>query len=525
MKENHTTRLNNIYKKSKWLHKYFGLILIVFFIWMSVSGILLNHPDIISNVSVPTWMIPEHYHLKNWNRSSLIKMLYFKKNPKIAFACGKEGVWRSDDGAIHFYPMDNGFPSSLYYRKTNDIYLFEGNPSYLYAATDGGLYICNISDGRWHKIPLPNTPVRVVKIIRVKDRLIAFTPSHAYSAEISGKINSFSLYPLPRISSANSLSFVRLFFDLHDGSVWGLPGRLLFDLAGIIVIFLSASAFYIWYFPWRRARVIPSGKSALRRISQKSFKYLHRYHLKLGIWFALLMLIIGGTGIFMRPPTLVIIANGDIPASFYPGYLPSNPWDEKIQNAVYDSVGNRIIIQATDGFWSETLDKKPHFVKVNFPAPVFVMGATVFETYGRGGLLIGSFNGIFHWERSSGHFIDLLTHRRALNISNVRPAEIMITGYFTTPRGESFTTAHDQGLLPVGNARRNGRFLMPQSLDKHYRMSLWNYMFEIHNARIFQGFLGGFYILVVPLCSILFVLILLSGIYDWLYLKILRKRL
>ena len=54
-------------------------------------------------------------------------------------------------------------------------------------------------------------------------------------------------------------------------------------------------------------------------------------------------------------------------------------------------------------------------------------------------------------------------------------------------------------------------------------MPLWNYLFEIHNARFFKDVVGGLYILIIPLGSLLLLLITLSGIYDWIFLKVLRR--
>lgn len=55
-------------------------------------------------------------------------------------------------------------------------------------------------------------------------------------------------------------------------------------------------------------------------------------------------------------------------------------------------------------------------------------------------------------------------------------------------------------------------------------MPLWNYLFEIHNGRFFKDLVGDWYLLIIPLGSLLFILITLSGVYDWLYLRVLRKR-
>ena len=151
------------------------------------------------------------------------------------------------------------------------------------------------------------------------------------------------------------------------------------------------------------------------------------------------------------------------------------------------------------------------------------MGATVFEPHGEGGYRVGSFNGIYHWQRANGQSIDLLTGRTAENVSAVRPGDVMVTGYFETPEGEAFINTHEQGILPVGTGERAGRFAMPEEAVTGYRMPLWNWLFEIHNGRFFKGLIGSFYILVVPLGSLLFLLITLSGVYDWVYLNVLRK--
>lgn len=493
--------------------------------WMSVSGILLNHPELISGRSVPGWLVPAQYHIRNWDRSALIELIYSRHHPRLAFAAGKKGVWKTLDGGRNFQPLNNGFPASEYYRKTNDIFLWESEQkSFLLAATDGGLYAYNLQEKVWKHVLLPGETERVLKILKVKNKLVVFSTSHAYLSAVPEAGLNFHRLPLRRTEAFQTVSLVRLFFDLHHGGAWNLPGRLLYDFTGLVLIFLSLAAFYIWYFPWKRKRPNREKDHHPSKIKQFLFRKSHKYHLKLGIWFAAILLIMGGTAFFMRPPTLAIIANRFLPVNWYPGPLPDNPWDQKIQNALYDAVEDRIIIQATDGFWVGPPDFKKPFVKKELGAPVFVMGATVFEPYGTGGFLVGSFSGIFHLERQTGRAINILNNREAKNISPVRPADNMVTGYFKTPQGEEFITTHRNGLLPVGSAKLNGRFKMPEKLETSYRMPLWNFMFELHNGRIFQDLIGGFYILLVPLGSLLFVLVTLSGVYDWLYVKILRKK-
>jgi hypothetical protein len=136
---------------------------------------------------------------------------------------------------------------------------------------------------------------------------------------------------------------------------------------------------------------------------------------------------------------------------------------------------------------------------------------------------VGSFNGIFHLERASGKVVDLLTGGEAVNISSVRTAEFMVTGYFKTPRGEEFITTHERGLMPLSNAKLDGRFRMPSEVTTGYRMPMWNYLFELHNGRVFKGLLGELYVLIIPLGAFLLTFVTLSGTYDWIYLRVRRK--
>jgi hypothetical protein len=144
------------------------------------------------------------------------------------------------------------------------------------------------------------------------------------------------------------------------------------------------------------------------------------------------------------------------------------------------------------------------------------------ESFGDGGYLVGTFNGIYHLERATGQAVDMITSEVANTWSNVRPGKFMVTGYYQTPEGNPLITTHEQGLLQLsgGASLKGNRFSMPNQLLVEFRMPLWNYLFEIHNGRFFKGILGGIYILLVPLGSLLFVMITLSGIYDWIYLKL-----
>ena len=510
---------------SRWLHKYLGLLLVLFLMWMSLSGVLMNHPDMISGVSVPGWLVPPQYHIKNWNRSAIVSLVYSQKNSHIAYAAGKEGAWISTDGGVTFSEMIEGLPDSRYYRKISHLWLHEGEAgSLLLAATSRGLYACALPEQQWQPVKLGEEPEPVRKILTVGDALMIFTDSHAYRSKLPPARLHFEQINLMRQNSENRVSLVKLFFDLHDGKAWGLPGKLLFDAVGVVMFFLSLSAFYSWYYPWKRKRENAQKRRQGSRPMRRLFKWFLKYHLKLGIWTAAILLLIGGTGFFMRPPLLAVIAEGSVARSWYPGALPDSPWHEKIQNVLYDAVDDKLVIAATDGLWTAPADFSQPFRELELDVPIFVMGATVFEPYGSGGYLVGSFNGLYHWQRATGTSVDMLTGKEAGEVSSVRPAEKMITGYFQTPQGDILINTHEQGILAFDATSNYEVLQLPESLQNDYRMPLWNYLFEIHNGRFFADVIGKWYILVVPLGSLLFLLITLSGVFDWLYLKLRRVR-
>lgn len=94
----------------------------------------------------------------------------------------------------------------------------------------------------------------------------------------------------------------------------------------------------------------------------------------------------------------------------------------------------------------------------------------------------------------------------------------MVTGYFELKDGSKWITAHEQGICNL-QGQPVHLWPVPKELNTQHTLSLWNYMFEIHNGRIFKFLIGDFYILIIPLGSIMFLLITLCGLFDWAYRK------
>ena len=60
---------------------------------------------------------------------------------------------------------------------------------------------------------------------------------------------------------------------------------------------------------------------------------------------------------------------------------------------------------------------------------------------------------------------------------------------------------------------------MPKSINDSAEMALWNFFFELHNLRIFQHYIGNFYLLLLLLVSLAFVVVSITGTIQYLRKK------
>ncbi len=485
---------------------------------MSISGILLNHPEIIEDISVWQWMLPDEYELVNWNRSSIIQAEYSTQTSNLAYFGGHEGVVMTTDGGYSFKDLNiNGYPSSAYAKKTKTIALYQDiNSEILFAGNYDGLYQFDNESTRWSKLNLPGSETRVMKLIKYKDSLIVATDSEIFIGKVSNNDMKFKKLELARIDENPSMTLIELFFQLHSGEIWGLPGKLIFDVAALILLFLSVSGLYLWLSPkYRRFKENRHWKRASNHTG-----WFFKYHLKLGIWSFVILLIFAVTGLFMRPPLIGELIDGEIALKYVPASNPTNQWKHRIRNANYDAATDRVVIDTKDGYWVSDAGLYGKYSKQYSPVPIFAMGATVLENDDQGNMLVGSFAGLYRVTRS-GQYAENVIDEDAPIVSAVRAGANLVTGYFKEPDGTEYVTTHFGGLINVENPyAKSKKFKMPNFLKENYSMSLWNYLFELHNGRIFQAFLGDFYILIIPLSALIFILVIVTGVFDWCYIKL-----
>ena len=216
---------SGLYKTSRWIHKYTGLLLLLFFAWMSITGVMLNHPELIVNFSVPQWLVPKHYHPDNWNRGGLKGIVYPEKSRDTLIAYGYQGVYRSTDRGRHFSAfMEGNLPEAARKKRTSHLF-FDREFQLLLSATNDGLLRYDYEQSEWQKVNLPGKTIPIIKILRAEDRLVAIAKSCFYVSPLSSNLRFEKRVP-QRTTEDEYISMIRVFLELHDGSIWGFPGKL-----------------------------------------------------------------------------------------------------------------------------------------------------------------------------------------------------------------------------------------------------------------------------------------------------------
>ncbi len=497
------------FRISRTIHKYLGLVLGLYLLAMGASGLFLNHPEWIRSIDTPQAIVPGDYSYKNWNRM-LIRGGSITADGTWYLA-GKSGVARSVDQGRSFSILNEGFPVAAYNRDTADLLILDEHPDgkLLLAATRSGLYQKQ-GDNPWSQVDLPGAPSspRMVALVETDGRIVAFSEHSAWQADTKALNFSQAELAIARQGSASTVPLFRVLHDIHNGAILGAPGKILLDISGIILVILGASGLVIWFVPWRN-RKLPT----LRQPPGTFFRWCWKYHLKLGIWIVLILMILAGSGIFLRPPLLLATVNHSLDSDN--PLLHFSPRAEgfggKIQSATYSNNGT-IVISTENGLWRGPANLDGDFKHLQLPVPIHGMGVTVLEGMADNQLLIGSFSGLFVIEENSGRIWRL--RRPGLQESNPYQSNDLVSGVVMAGNQPYVRFDYHDGMLPMTTGQRSLP-TMPPEVAAAAPMSMWHYLFEFHNGRIFEPWLGPWYLLIIPLSGIILLLLCLSGAYDW----------
>ncbi|MFV0593130.1 MAG: PepSY domain-containing protein [Draconibacterium sp.] len=495
------TRVIKLFKK---LHRWPAVVIAFIATLFAISGIVMNHRGVFSGIDVSRKLLPGNYSYTNWNQSAVRGSLELDSGTVLIY--GNIGVWESTPDLAVFKDFNAGFPKGIDNRKIYSLITFRQN---LYAGTHLGLYTRSITNGSWQKINLPVENIRIADLIVKDDSLLVLTRDYLLSSSDGVHFHTIQL-PAP-LDYERKTGLFDTFWQLHSGELFGLTGKLIVDLIGIVTIVLSVTGLLHFFFPKIIKRRKRKAKATKQYVAVKK-KNLH-WHNVLGYIFALFLIINTFAGIHLRPPLLIAIASKQV--GIIPGtHLDNpNPWFDKLRRVYWDKARNRYIFSTSDGFYFANATLKQPLQPAPFQPPVSVMGCNVLEPLNQNQLLTGSFSGLFIWNIETGRVSDFFSGKPYQAPSGLtRPIGANMAAGLVKSENQAWWFDYNRGAISL-----SGKTFpeMPQQVGKASPMSLWNVSQEIHTGRIFESILGPFYILFVPLAGICLLIVLISGVIVW----------
>lgn len=527
-------------------HRWLGLVLSVFMLVFSVSGIILNHREVFLGCEVSRKWLPASYHIKNFN-NGVVKGTVVKKsaahslsseNCDSVLAYGCAGVFLTDSRLSTWQDFNAGLPESI----------DERNVRHVVKAKDGSLWCAALRDvyrydensHRWKKVELPGNEERIMDVALAKDSMtvVALTRSCVFTivpfvqyGEI-GKIGKSSsetyrveakIIPAPKKYEPKTTLF-KLVWHLHSGEFFGLPGKLVVDAIALVLIVLSITGILLFILPYgiRRAKKL-AAKARMKRLG-KQFAWNMKWHNKIGYVTIVLTLWIAITGMCLRPPLMVPLVLSKLPQTVGED---GNVWQDKLRAIRWDAVQGDWLVSTSEGFLrvDEDFSQAPKMLPDDECPKLSPMGVTVWESDGKGGWIVGSFRGIYRWNpvnHSLNQILDYFTGKPSEETSMIPISDNLVCGYsedflggkplvFDFAKGVEDAKGQAVALCNDEPKKSRNEESMSDLICETAPMSLWNVALELHVGRCYSPFLGPLSDLFVFLSGLLITLVLLSG--------------
>jgi len=490
-------------------HKWLSIGLTGFILLFVISGIILNHRNLLARYDVDRSYLLEQYGYKNWNNAAVKS--YVKLNKDSALIYGNVGVWFTDDNFKTYRDFNNGFPIGIDNRKIEIV--IRSSKGNLYAGTLFGLYRFNKAAQEWVKTDLPIHEERIVGLLSKNDSLFVMSRSNLLVSLDKPESLDFKIVKLPPPEHYdNKIGLFKTLWVIHSGEIYGLAGKLIVDFVGLVFAFLTITGIIYWLVP----KTIKKRKKKNKKVVYltKNKRWVIRWHNKLGYWLIVILILNTVTGMFLRPPLLIPIAEvkmGKIP---YTELDTPNPWFDKLRKIYFDENFERFILIASDGVYYSDDEFQSEIKKYKNQPVLSVMGINVFEFLENGKYLVGSFSGLFQWSPESGEVFDYIDKKPYEAPKTMGPpiGEHSVTGYIKDYKGKDYYFDFNKGATAIAD----GNFVeMPAEIKKQ-AMSLWNVALEVHTGRYYRFMFGPLYILFIPLAGFSMLFILISGLIVYL---------
>jgi hypothetical protein len=493
-------------RKLKKYHKWPGILVALFALLFALSGIILNHRNLISNVDISRKWMPPGYQYKNWNLAAVRSSLTVGDDSLLIY--GNIGVWMATGGLTSFTDWNDGFPEGIDKRKIYSVVKYK---QHLVAGTHFGLFVNTLKTNKWLPVSMPEGEERISDLAVKGDTLLILTRDFLYCTTDLFHIEQIKLPP-PEGYDHKAGLFITL-WELHSGELFGFTGMLFVDLLGSVLIFLSLTGLFHFLFPKWITRLKKQGKSYTRPLSLK--KWNLKWHNLIGYTFVVFLLVNTTAGMFLRPPLLIPIASSQIGILPYTHLDTNNPWNDKLRRIIWNPRMERYVVYTSDGFFYADQNLRDDLVPAPNQPPVSIMGCNTFELLDFESYLVGSFSGLFVWYPASGIVMDYFTGKQAETFHGMgRPVgQNMVAGYLNNCNGRNYWIDYNRGIIATDGGASFPK--MPDNVLKQAPISLWNAALEVHTGRIFEHLIGPFYLLYVPLMGLSILIVLISGILIW----------
>lgn len=501
-------------------HKWIGLVATIFIILFALSGIFLNHRKAIAKYDVSRSLLPSQYRYNNWNNAAIKGGFELSSDSILIF--GGSGIWLTDSLFNIALPYTEGISEGADNKNTLNIVGTKSGD--VFATTTFDVYKLDRIHNRWVPLThLVDTDERLADIAVKEDTIVVISRSNAFTS--APPFSSFDKTELPPpLNHTNKVSLYRTIRSLHSGELFGIAGKIFVDFIGILSIILSLTGIVILFLP----RLIRRSKTRTRKIILARFtKNNLAWHNKIGAWFFVFSLIVILSGIFMRPPAMIMVIKGKIKPLPVTTQSGSNVWQDKLRSIRYDKQHDDWLIYTSDGFFSTpTINSTPLAIKA--PPQVSVMGTSVLEQLPDNNWVVGSFSGLHQWNRNSGKSTSVLNSQSLYLNGDVVEQEIVksqkgvigeidVSGYINVENKE-YVFSYSKGILPIGEP--NNFVAMPKEI-RNSNISLWHLALETHSSRIYTPIVRG---VVSESLFITFAGLFILAIYVTGYIMYKRKR-
>lgn len=460
----------------------------------SVSGIILNHKEAFDTIPVSRRLLPAQYQFSNWNNQLVAGSVTISADSILLFS--KNGALLSDSTAQRISRFERGLPHRL--NRINDaIKLPTGR---IVAALPDGVF--TLRNGAW--APFCRTAEPLISLTLRGDTLFAISRSSLFIAPPPyNHPQRVQLQPSPQHD--RRIPLLRIIWDLHSGALFGMIGRLFVDFLGLVLLAIAITGL-AYTFSRKRAKGCASQKENADRWRARIRSSL-KQHRRLGRLVPfLLLLVISGT--FLRPPLLIAIAYAKVPAPFGTTFSSSNPWHNRLRKIAYSPEDDTFLLSTTEGFYHFHYTCNPTPQKETPAPPVSVMGCNVLRRI-KTGWLVGSFSGLYRWQRDSGIIEDAISGEPYIEKGGMP----VFGGFAAAGYAESFP-----GGPTVFDYSKGAYALTPNSITppmpnwlQHGPISLWNIALELHTGRFFSALLDPITPLFIFVTGTLTTALLITG--------------